>query len=80
VVNLLEFSEGQLSAWEQSHVMANVSQGVSFPLMTATGGPLSHLAKIMSQFLSGQPFLSARILAKGLATSPQTIKKILARH
>jgi hypothetical protein len=33
----------------------------------------------ISQFLSKEPFLSARVLAKRLAASPHTIKEILTR-
>jgi hypothetical protein len=40
---------------------------------------MSDLAWVISQFLSDERSLSARILAKRLAASPHTIKEILAR-
>jgi hypothetical protein len=40
---------------------------------------LSDLGQVMSQFLRDEPFLSARVLAKRLATIPCSIKKIVAR-
>jgi hypothetical protein len=42
--------------------------------------PLRGIGEVISQFLSKKPFISARILAKRLATSPHTIKKIRTRN
>jgi hypothetical protein len=44
-----------------------------------SGRPQNDIGKGISQFLSKQPFLSACVLAKRLAISPDTIKEIL-RH
>ena len=44
-----------------------------------SGRPRSDLGEAVSQFLDKEPFLSARILAKRLATNPHTIKEILTR-
>jgi transposase len=46
---------------------------------TREGRPLLGLRETISQFLKDEPFLSACILAKRLATSPHTIKKVLTR-
>jgi transposase len=44
-----------------------------------SGRPPSDIMEAISQFLNKEPFLSARVLAKRLATSPHTIKEILIR-
>jgi hypothetical protein len=43
------------------------------------GLPLSDLGKAVSQFLKDEPFLSAPVLAKRLATRSRTIMKVLVR-
>jgi transposase len=45
-----------------------------------SGRRRSDFGEAVSQFLDKRPFLSARILAKRLVTSPHTIKEILERH
>jgi hypothetical protein len=43
------------------------------------GRPISDLKEVISQMLGDEPYLSARILAKRLASNAHTIKTILAR-
>jgi hypothetical protein len=42
--------------------------------------PRGDIGEVISQFLSEEPFISARILAKKLATSEQIIKEIRTRN
>jgi hypothetical protein len=44
-----------------------------------SGRPRSDIGAVISQFLSKDPFLSARVPAKRLASSPDTIKEIPTR-
>jgi hypothetical protein len=43
------------------------------------GRPISDVKDVISQFLSHEPYLSARLLAKRLASNVHTIKTILTR-
>jgi hypothetical protein len=51
----------------------------SFDDESRPGRPLSDIGEAVSSFLRKKRFLSARVLAKRLAISPQAIKEIRAR-
>jgi hypothetical protein len=69
VVNL-----ATIKHWRQSFKAGNLSHDDA----NRPARPLNELAEVISQFLCNEPFPSAGIPTKRLATSPPTIKEIVA--
>jgi dTDP-4-dehydrorhamnose reductase len=78
--NSVESVEKLLSVSPQESIGSGVSRRqLSLDDQFKSGRSQSDIADAISQFLSREPFLSAGILAKRLATSSHTMKKILTR-
>jgi hypothetical protein len=79
--NLVEFSEKLLAVWRQSNIVPTLQKGnLSLDNKNTPGRPPSDFARVIFRFLRDKPFLSACVLAKGLTTSPHTIKEIVVCH